>query len=135
MLTINLTIDADTLDALQRGEAITLKAMGKRPRPRAKRELTPEEQGAFKRAATLWAEAQPDVPVARAMKALQRIGNWEDALVALDTALDWNRGRSYPPEWFAKDLPQWMERAAKFAIDPFGYEIDRAAYRARFGLK
>ena len=134
MLTITLTIDAETLDALQRGEAVTLKATGKRPRARKTAALAPDAREVYTALSALWAERQPEVPVARAMKAHAKLGYTPEMITALETALDWNAGRVYPPEWFQKDVGAWVERAAKFALDPFGYELDRTTYRARFGL-
>lgn len=133
MATITLTIDDATLAAMQSGEPVQLTAKLKVVKKREKvTPLTPEDATAFAACVEEWVKFQPAVAVGRAVKAMKTIGApMPDVLFALDCALDWNVGREYAPEWFAKDFDVWASRAR---LDLFAAELDRQQYRMRYGL-
>ena len=131
MPTITLTIDQETLDAMIRGEAVQLTATLKAKKPRVERPA--EDVEAHKKVTEMWAAGQSTIPVARALRAFKKLPcGLTEIVIPLDTAIDWNRGREYPPEWFVKDYAVWQERAG---MDPFEAELERQEYRSRLKLK
>jgi len=133
MPTITLTIDPDTLDAMLRGEAVTFTGTLKAKKPKADAPLSDRDRELHQTVVELYHDHDPAMSVARAWKAIKKMdAHAADIAEALCVALDWNKGRTYAPEFFVKDFPQWCER---MQIDMMDGEIARTSYRAGLGLR
>lgn len=130
-ITLTLTIDEATFAAMQAGEPVTLKAALKTPKPRAAKPLDPALVPIRDECLALWTRYQPEHDPGRVWKALAKAAA-PGLADAVATALDYNEGRSYAPEWFVKDVAMWAQRAQ---LDPFAQMDDRARYRAKWGMK
>jgi len=135
MPTITLTIDAETLDAMQRGEAVQLTATLRRKREKKQASLTPEQEALHKGIGELLAGRglEAHIPkVWKDVKASLDMEHPEDVLVALDVCLDWCEGATLAPkvQWFARDYAEWRARSQG---DLMGQEVERANWRKARG--
>jgi hypothetical protein len=135
MPTITLTIDAETLDAMQRGEAVQLTATLRRKREKKQASLTPEQEALHKGIGELLAGRglEAHIPkVWKDVKAALSDEHPEDVLTALDVCLDWCEGPTLAGKvaWFARDYGEWRHRAA---LDLMALEVERANWRKARG--
>jgi hypothetical protein len=135
MPTITLTIDAETLDAMQRGEAVQLTATLRRKREKKQASLTPEQEAMHKGISDLLASRgqESHIPkVWKDVKAALSDEHPEDVLVALDVCLDWCEGATLAPKvaWFARDYGEWRARSQG---DLMGQEVERTNWRKARG--
>jgi len=134
MPTITLTIDAETLDAMQRGEAVQLTATLRRKREKKQASLTPEQEALHKGIGELLAGRglEAHIPkVWKDVKAALSDEHPEDVLTALDVCLDWCEGSLAPKvAWFARDYDVWRERAK---LDLMTLEVERTNWRKARG--
>ena len=134
MPTITLTIDADTLAAMVRGDAVTLTGVLRAKKPKAPAEpLSDGERMLYQTTVDLYQHHDPSMSLGRAWKAVRAAPGTPDQVAeALSLALDWNKGKAYAPEWFTKDFPEWWARCE---MDLFEADTARAQYRQRLGLR
>jgi hypothetical protein len=135
MPTITLTIDAETLDAMQRGEPVQLTATLRRKREKKAASLTPEQEALHRGLSELLAARGHEAQIPKVwkdVKAALSDEHPEDVLVALDVCLDWCDGPALAGKiaWFARDYGEWRERSQG---DLMGQEVERTNWRRARG--
>ena len=135
MPTITLNISQDVLDAAMRGEPFTLTGTLRAKKPKADKALSDTDRARQAALVDAWHAVDPAMNAGRLWKAF-RAGDATplDLHEGVTFALDWNEGRSYAPEWCAKELGEWLARVSLANADAWLGEDARTAYRARLGL-
>jgi hypothetical protein len=134
MPTITLTIDTETLAAMQRGEAFNLTGMLRAKKPKEPARLTPEQEVLFHGVRELVNLKTSGASIARIWKDIKgKLGDEHpaDVLDALEICLDWCEGSDQRVYHFVADYEQWRERAQ---MEMFAAEDARAVWRKARGL-
>lgn len=134
MPTITLTIDTETLAAMQRGEAVQLTGTLRAKKAKEPARLTPEQEALFHGVSELANKKAPTLSIARLWKDIKaRLSDEHpaDVLDALEVCLDWTEGAEEKAYYFTSDYAQWRDRAA---MDWFASEDARGVWRKARGL-
>jgi hypothetical protein len=134
MPTITLTIDTETLAAMQRGEAVQLTGTLRAKKAKEPARLTPEQEALFHGVSEMVNMKAPALSIGRLWKDIKtRLSDEHpaDVLDALEMCLDWVQGAEEKAIYFVNDYAQWRERAQ---MDLFAAEDARAVWRKARGL-
>jgi hypothetical protein len=133
--TITLTIDAETLAAMQRGEAVQLTATLRAKKPKQAAALTPEQEVLHRSVADLLHDAGATALIPKVWKDIRgKLADQHpaDIMNALDLCVDWCRdGLEKSIGYFAHDYAAWLQRTQG---DLMAQEVQRGQWRKARGV-